>query len=171
MDLRDALINIPSGVEKEMYVKAVLDEPGHVKELLQYTLYEKDPLAWRSAWVLDCSDEVEEGLASEHLSEIIQRLPMLDSKGSLRCLLRMLSRYDIAEEDQGLLLDQCFSYLVSALYPVAVKVHAMTIIYQHVLIYPELKEELSTMLKDQMDNNSVGFASRARRLIKAMEKM
>ena len=53
----------------------------------------------------------------------------------------------------------------------AVKGHAMTIIYNHVLVYPELKEELSPILQDQMDNNTVGFASRARKLIKAMENM
>ena len=83
----------------------------------------------------------------------------------------MLCRYDIPEKDQGVLIDLCFSYLVSEQYPVAVKAHAMQIIYQHVLLYPELKDELIAVLQDQELNNSVGFKSRGQRLIKQMEKL
>ena len=121
--------------------------------------------------MLDGSDEQQPGLATTYLSKIIQALPALESKGSLRSLLRMLCRYDIPEEKQGLLIDLCFSYLVSELYPLAVKVHAMQIVYNHVLIYPELKDELVTVLEDQMENNTVGFLARGRRLIKQMEKL
>ena len=51
------------------------------------------------------------------------------------------------------------------------KAHAMQIIYNHVLLYPELKDELVTVLEDQMENNSAGFKSRGVRLIKQMEKL
>jgi len=83
----------------------------------------------------------------------------------------MLGRYTIPEDDQGLLIDLCFSYLVSELYPLAVKVHALQIIYNHVLIYPELQEELRTVIEDQLDNNSVGFSARGRRILAQLEKM
>ena len=83
----------------------------------------------------------------------------------------MLSRYKIDEEDQGLLIDLCFGYMVSELYPVAVKVHAMQIIYHHVLMYPELKEELVTVIRDQIVNDTVGFKSRGMRIIKQLEKL
>ena len=95
----------------------------------------------------------------------------MESKGSLRSLLRLLSRHDIPEDEQGLLIDLCFSYLVSELYPVAVKAHAMQIIYNHVLLYPELKDEFITVIEDQAKNNSVGFKARGNILIKQMEKL
>jgi hypothetical protein len=47
----------------------------------------------------------------------------------------------------------------------------MQIIFNHVLLYPELKGELIAVIEDQMNNNSVGFSSRARRLLKQMENM
>lgn len=83
----------------------------------------------------------------------------------------MLCRYEIPEEQQGVLIDLCFKYMVSELYPVAVKVHAMQIIYNHVLLYPELKEELVTVIEDQMANNSVGFKSRGQRILRQLEKL
>jgi len=171
MDFRSLLADIPSGAGKELLIGEVLKSESHFTTLLQLALYEKDPLAWRACWVLDGSDERKPGLAGKHIPEIVKALPALESKGSLRSLLRMLSRYDIPEEEQGLLIDLCFSYLVSEQFPVAVKAHAMMIIYQHVLLYPELKNELIAIIEDQEDNNTVGFKSRGRRLIKQMEKL
>lgn len=171
MDFRSLLLDFPSGAAKDLYIQKVIGTEGQFAALLELSLADKDPVAWRAAWILDGADELKPGLAGEYLEKIIGALPNMESKGTLRSLLRMLCRYDIPEESQGLLIDLCFGYLSSELIPVAVKAHAMQILYQHVLIYPELKEELVTILKDQIDNNSVGFLSRARRLIKQMEKL
>lgn len=171
MDFRSLLADIPSGVGRDIMIREVIKSESHFTLLLELALQEKDPLAWRTSWVLDGSDEIKPGLATAHISKIVKALPGLDSKGSLRSLLRLLSRHEIPEEEQGLLIDLCFSYLVSELYPVAVKAHAMQIIYLHVLLYPELKDELVAVIEDQIANNSVGFKSRGRRLIKQMEKL
>ena len=53
----------------------------------------------------------------------------------------------------------------------AVKAHAMQIIFHHVLLYPELKGELIAVIEDQAENNSVGFKSRGSILIRKMEKL
>lgn len=171
MDFRTLLTNFPSGTEKELYIREAINSNSAFGTLLDIALSERDPLAWRAAWILDGSDEHSPGLASESIPDIIHRLPKIESTGTLRSLLRLLCRYDIREEDQGILIDLCFSYLISELYPVAVKAHAMQIIYQHVLIYPELKMELITVIRDQFDNNTVGFKARGKRLIREMEKM
>lgn len=171
MDLRSSLADIPSGVGRDLMIDEVIKSKTHFTSLLKLTLQEKDPLAWRAAWVLDGSDEKKPGLARNHLSKIVKALPKLESKGALRSLLRLLTRHDIREEDQGLLIDLCFSYLVSEQYPVAVKAHAMQIIYQHVLIYPDLKHELIAVIEDQAENNSAGFKARGTMLIKQMEKL
>ena len=169
MDFRALLSKFPSGIEKELYIIEVQSSPEKFKSLLDIALVEKDPLAWRAAWVLDGSDEKSPGLARDYISTVVCKLPEIKSNGSIRSLLRMLCRYDIREDDQGILIDLCFKYLVSEFYPVAVKVHAMQIVYQHVLIYPELKEELVTVIQDQEGNNSLGFRSRGRRIIKKLE--
>jgi hypothetical protein len=171
MDIRSLLTNLPSRVEKEIYISGVGGSEAQFSSLLELVFTEKDPVSWRAAWVLDGSDEQYPGLAIRHISTIIQQLPDLESHGSLRSLLRMLCRHEIPEEDQGLLIDLCFSYMTSELYPVAVKVHAMQIIYNHALLYPELKEELRTVIEDQMENNSVGFSSRGRRILRQMEQL
>jgi hypothetical protein len=170
MDLKSVLTNLPSGVEREFIIRDVGNSEEKFLLLLELALHEKDPLAWRATWVLDGCDELHPGMATNQISRITRRLPDLESMGSLRSLLRLLCRYEIPEEDQGLLIDLCFGYLVSELYPLAVKVHAMQIIYNHVLLYPELKNELITVIEDQMENNSIGFKSRGKRIISKLKK-
>lgn len=169
MDFRSQLISFPSGATRELYIAEVGRSEEKFASLVKLALFEKDPLAWRAAWILDGSDEQNPGLATKSIAGIIHALEGIKSKGALRSLLRLLCRYDIHEDEQGILIDLCFSYMVSELYPVAVKVHAMQIIYQHVLIYPELKEELITVISDQVANNTVGFKSRGMRIIKQLK--
>ena len=171
MDYKTLLANFPSGAEKDIYIHEVGNSVEKFNSLLDLALYENDPVAWRAGWILDGSDELHPGMASGSVTKIVHRLPRIESTGTLRCLLRLLCRYDIDEEDQGILIDLCFGYMVSELYPVAVKVHAMQIIYQHVLIYPELKEELITVIRDQVNNNTVGFKSRGMRIIRQLENL
>jgi len=171
IDIRSLLTNIPSRVEREIYMEAVGTSPAEVASLLQMIFEEKDPLAWRAAWILDGCDELHPGLVRDRIPNMIHRLPDLKSTGALRSLLRLMCRYEIPEEEQGLLIDLCFGYMVSELYPVAVKVHAMQIIFIHTLLYPELKEELQTVIVDQMENNSVGFRSRGNRILQQLEKL
>jgi hypothetical protein len=169
MDYSALLEGLASAAEKELYVREVSNSEEKFNALLELALIHKDPVAWRAAWIVDGSDEQHPGLASRSISRIVRRLPEIGSAGSLRSLLRMLSRYDIGKGDQGVLIDLCFGYMVSELYPVAVKVHAMQIIYNHVLLYPELKDELVTVIMDQVDNNSVGFRARGMRIIRQLE--
>ena len=171
MDYRSILYDFPTGRDKNFLIRDVGKSDEKFSQLLNLSLNEKDPVAWRAGWILDGSDEEQPGLAQNYISNIVQKLPELESRGTLRCLLRLLSRYDIPEDYQGLLIDLCFEYMVSELIPVAVKVHAMQIIYNHVLLYPELKAELITVIEDQVDNNTVGFMSRGRRIIAKLEKL
>ncbi len=69
-------------------------------------------------------------------------------------------------------IDECFSYLVSMRYPVAVKVHAMEIIYQHVLLYPELKDELDRLSRKGSEGVEKHFHIniQAERMVKIYEE-
>lgn len=171
MDFGSLLDTFPSRAEVDLLIKEIGDSREMFGSLLDLALAGKDPVAWRAAWIADGLAEQHPGLAAGRVTDIVRRLPGLQSKGTLRSMLRLLCRYEIPEEEQGILIDLCFGTLASERYPVAVKVHAMQIIYNHVLLYPELKGELTAVIEDQMDNNSVGFSSRARRLIRQMERL
>ncbi|MCK5279227.1 MAG: hypothetical protein KAQ62_19445, partial [Cyclobacteriaceae bacterium] len=55
--------------------------------------------------------------------------------------------------------------------PVAVKVFAMTVLFNIVQVYPELSEELEISIEEQMPFCSAGFKSRGRKVLKALSKI
>ena len=75
MDFRSLLADFPSAAEKDLLIGEVITSESHFKSLLQLTLHEKDPLAWRACWVLDGSDEKKPGLARKYISQIVLALP------------------------------------------------------------------------------------------------
>lgn len=170
MDLKQLIANIPSASEKEYLVTEIASSQKKFDELFLFMFRQKDPIAWRAAWIIDGCDEKEPSLSKKHLSKIINSLQEFRSHGVRRSFLRLLSRHNIPEKEQGKLADLCFQYMVSELQPVAVKVYAMQILFNLTRIYPELSRELITVIEDQYDNNSAGFKARGKLILRQLEK-
>jgi len=79
MDYRSLLTDLPSAAKRDLIVREVGFSEAKFLVLLDLAFNEKDPLAWRATWVVDGCDEVHTGLASAHITTIIQKLPDLDS--------------------------------------------------------------------------------------------
>lgn len=170
MDLKNLLTNIPSARERDYFVSVFSHSTIPFNDLLDSMFREKDPLKWRAAWIIDGCDEKDPALAEPHISRIVGELENLDSQGTLRSLLRLLSRHDIPEKDQGHLVDLCFKYISSGFHSAAVKVYAMEILYNQSRIYPEIGNELEVMIMDLSEYNSAGFKARGDIIIKKLKK-
>ena len=87
-----------------------------------------------------------------------------------RNVLRILQNHEIPEPLWGHAAEQCFGFLNDTSEPVAVKVFSMTVIHNLTKDIPELAHELKIILEDQFDYGSAGFQSRARKILKALQK-
>jgi len=170
MDISELLSNIPSGKERALYIESICVSKKDFEDLLEAIYHLNDPRKWRAAWILDGCDEKNPGIAENYISRIINELDTLHSMGTLRSMLRLLSRYEIPAKQRGRMLDKCFSYMQSELYPVAVKVYAMQIVYNLSRIYPELRRELALTIEEQIENNSAGFRARGNLILKQMQR-
>jgi len=121
--------------------------------------------------MMDYLAEVEPALPETYIARIWEQLSDKHPDGVRRSTLRMLCRYAIPEDQQGLATDLCLDWLVLESIPVAVKAYSMEIMQKICMIYPELKEEVIAILQDHMHNNTVAFKARARHIIKALEKL
>jgi len=170
MDLKQLIAGIPSASEKEILVIEIGSSQDKFDALFHFIFQQKDPLAWRAAWILDGCDEKNPTLSQKHIPYIIGKLQKLRSSGVRRSMLRLLSRHDIPEKEQGILADLCFQYMMSGIQPLAVKVYAMQILFNLTKIYPEMSRELITVIEDQSEHNSAGFKARGRLIINQLEK-
>ena len=111
MDLKQRIANIPSASEKKSLVAEIGSSQERFNELFYFIFQHKDPIAWRAAWILDGCDENDPSLSQKHLSEIIDNMQTSNSHGVRRSLLRLLSRHNIPEKDQGKIADLSFQYM------------------------------------------------------------
>jgi len=158
----------PSKAVRDRIVSEVGASPELFAELFAFMIREKEPTAWRVSWVLDYCDENNPGLILPHMGELITFLGGRRSEGLLRSCLRMLSRYRIPEAYQGQIADQCFSWLSREAVPVGLKVHSMQILANMAMEYPELKQELTLLIEDNLELNSAAFRARGTMVLKQM---
>lgn len=158
-------------LKKSELVKVIGANEKSMKYLVELAFSRNMPVCWRAAWVMDAIAEEQASLADQYITRIWKELCLKHPDGVTRSALRMLTRYDIPEDDQGQAADICLEWLEKESVPVAIKAHAMTILMKLARIYPELKDEFITILEHQVPNNSIGFKARANHIIKDLKKM
>lgn len=120
--------------------------------------------------VSHCCDE-QPWLLQKHLKAIIENIQGAVHVAVKRNTLRMLQQIDIPEELLGLTAELCFNFLNSGKEPIAVKANGMTVLFNIVKKYPDLKEELRITIEEQMPFGSTGFKNRGSKILKALKKL
>jgi hypothetical protein len=129
------------------------------------------PLAWRAAWSMYHLGHQQKVVFRPILNEMIIQLPSFKHDGQKRECMKILLLFDIQSLDMGKLLQISYDFLLNPQQALAVRVHAMQIIYEISEIEPELKAELKSSLLFLLPNTSAGFKSRANKLLHKMKKI
>jgi hypothetical protein len=89
--------------------------------------------------------------------------------GKKRHLLKLISLHDIPEERMADLLNYCIDVFTSPLEPIAVRVHAMQILFNIAQKEPDFAGELIELIRNEIEyRGSAGIASRGRKLLKKL---
>ncbi len=141
------------------------NHPENFSVLAQVAMQSNHPKSWRAAWLMDKIHEKNPGLVTPFIPDMIEKIKTEDSDGKKRHFLKLISLNNIPSEHQGFLFDYCLKAFTSAKEPLAVRVHAMQILYQISENEPELKHEILAIIEDEMENHSsAGIISRGRKL-------
>jgi hypothetical protein len=171
MSLRDDLLREYSKAHVAFLAKKIGPNQEDFDALIALFLGDECRVVHRAAWVIShCADE-HPWLIKKHIEVLLLNLQKPVGDPVKRNTLRVLRYVDIPEDLMGIAADICFEFLLSGKEPVAVKIHAMTILHSIVKKYPELKEELKVAIEDQMPFGSAGFKNRGAKVLKAISKM
>jgi hypothetical protein len=146
----------------------VYEEPSLFGIFVELALQDEKHYAERASRVICiCSHRFPE-LFKPYCSRVINELKNLRNEGAMRNFLKTLAEVPVkfTKKDTAILLNQCFDYLVSNDYPVAVHVFSMQILYNLSFEIPEIGEELFRILEEKIPDASPGYRSRARRIMK-----
>lgn len=167
-ELMDCLAAPQPGEMRENIHRLIISHEKGVATTLHIIRTSSYPVNNRAAWAIDNADEKMPGLAQSYLTEMMEILEYEHYPGIYRSLMRLMERYSIPVDIQGRTVDICFCFLNAGHIPVAVKCHAMQIIFDLLPQYPELAGELKESLLFQMDESSAAFKGRARRILSAL---
>lgn len=144
----------------DLITQWVEDNPKELVHLVQLITSHEKIVAQRASWVLEKLSERKSVDTNAHISEIIDILKEIPSSSTRRTISKVLMLHEIPDEQEGIVLDFAISMLESPKEPVAVKANSMTIVFNLLPKYPELKNEIIAIIEDQIPYNSVGFKSR-----------
>lgn len=146
----------------------ISESPKMIHKIFAFTTCSEHKLAWRSAYLLDKIHENNPRLLFPFIDKIIDEVENTQNHGVRRHFLRILSQHDLHKKVSGNFINVCFQWIQSEKVKVAVKAHAMQILYQLTEYYPELKQELKEVLISLPKNSSSGVKNRAQKLLQKL---
>ena len=156
----------------EIAVTLVLEEPERFKYLIEIMLEDQDPLSSRAARVVSLCTEKFPELFNNQQNILIPRLQQIKSEGVIRNSLKIAADHAVtlSRKNRGILMGLCFDWVEDLSMPVAIRVHAMQILYNTSLREDGIRDELISVLEENYADGTMGFRSRADKILKKLYK-
>ncbi|MFT5723974.1 MAG: hypothetical protein ACI9JN_001091 [Bacteroidia bacterium] len=125
----------------------------------------KDRLARTTSEVIRHMSDINPKIALPFINDLIKKLDTDCHDGVKRCIFRMFQRTTFTEDQAGKVIEVAFAHLQDRSNPIAVRVFAMTTIYNLCKTYPELFTELEAYITENLSEESTGFQNRANKIL------
>ncbi len=170
MDIEKALLEEHSKVNTLRITDYIGNDEQRFATLMTIFFDKGYRLNQRAAWVLYFCWENQPQLVEPYLEKMVMLLGEQTHPALKRNILRIFQSQFIPEKLHGHLLNFAFNLLVDRNEPVAIRVFSMTVLDNLSGIYPDIKQELMAYLQEEIEFGSAGFKSRARKILKRLEK-
>ncbi|PTN07373.1 hypothetical protein [Mangrovibacterium marinum] len=145
--------------------------PEEMHKLVEIVFSESHSSNWRAAWLLDKINEKDPIQVHEFIPPIIDFAYSTENGSKLRHLLKIISLHEIPREQAGKLFDYAFSVFTNPNYAIAIRVHAMQILFEISEMEYELKPELISLIENELEiHPSPGIKSRGTKLLRKLCK-
>ena len=165
--LREELLKEHSKAQCNKIVKWVGSNQPRFDELFKLFQQDEYRVVQRAAWPMGYCVSAHPKFIEKHWSKIIKNLDKPNLPDAVkRSTIRFLQDIDIPEKYHGDILNICFNYLESPAESLAVKVFSMSVVGNLAKYYPEIIPELKLIIGDQILHQTVGFRTRAKKVLK-----
>ena len=167
MDLRKTILKEHSKANCNRIVAWVGNDQKRFDELFDLFLHDEYRVVQRAAWPVSYCVIAYPQLIQKHFAKLFNYLKKTGLHEAVkRNSVRLLQDIPIPEKYHGDAMNICFDYIISPTEKPAVKAFSLTVLQNLSRIYPEIKQELKTIIEDRWDHESTAFKSRARKILK-----
>lgn len=133
---------------KEELIATIHADPSQFLESIRIALSDKQPYAWRAAWILGHCVHKDDPRIRDHITGFITALHN-KKDGHQRELLKILMKMDLNETQEGLLFDECMNIWESLGKSPSVRIAAFRILIKIADKYPDLHKEIMFLTESQ----------------------
>ena len=133
--------------------------------LMSIALNREEQRSWRAAYLADLIHDDFPEMLLPYLPKIVEKLKSENNASKRRHWLKLICMNQIEERYFGFLFDFCIDMFTSAKEAIAVRVHAMQILFNISEMEPDLKSEILALIEHEMEYHSTpGIKSRGKKL-------
>lgn len=166
MILREEILKEHSKSQALKIASYACESKKNFKELMKCFLDDEYRLAQRAAWSVSWAAQKKPVMILPHLNDLVSVLHKKNVHDAvIRNSVRVLQEIEIPEEFHGEVMDACFKFLEKPSTPVAIKVFALTTLFNLSKFYPEIKPELTLIIEDSLEHETPAFKARAKRIL------
>ena len=171
MNLREEILKEHSKAQCTKIVNWVGNSQHRFDELFYLFINDEYRVIQRSAWPVSYCVDAHPALISKHWKVLMGNLKKPNLHDAVkRNSIRLMQKIELPEEYHGEIMDMCFNYLLSPQESLAVKVFSMSVLANLTKYYPEISAELKLIIEDQLPHQTAGFKSRAKKVLKELNK-
>lgn len=169
MNIREQLLLEHSKSNAEFITAYIGIDKNRVEELVNCFLSNEYRVSQRSAMVISRLGDIKPDLLTIHIERLVNCFIKKGEKDSvIRALVRFFQFYDLPEEIQGVVLNQCYVLLLDTKQAIAIRAFSIGVIYRISKDYEELRKELKLVLEDLNTGDSSGLENRRINILKKL---
>jgi len=174
MNFREQLLAELSKTNTVYMASVIGTDEALFKEMFELIITNEEYVSGRAAWVIEHVWLDYPYMIEPYINDMIDFLPQSKYDNQKRHFTKILSTRDLRDLDEerlGILIDRCFTWLEDPVYPTAVKMFSMQIIYNYVQIEPIIATELIAIIENQFNDGTPGFKNRGEKLLRKLYKL
>ena len=150
-------------------IREISDAPQHLSALMELMFDDSDPKNWRAAYLVEKIHDHHPEAVVPYLPAMTDFLLITQNTSKKRHLLKLISLHLLPEDRMVEMLNYCIDVFTSGAEPVAVRVHAMQVLFNIAQAEPDFSGELSELIGHEIEfHGSAGIASRGKKLLKKL---
>ncbi len=172
MDLRHEILLEHSRLQTLKISDWIGSDKKRLAQLMDMFLHDETKVVQRAAWVVRMLYEKHPQIILPYLEQLINRMNEPGMHVAVkRNVVGILQDVAIPESLQGQVMNTCFDMLADPKETIAVRCHSMTVLDNLSKTYPEIRQELVTIIQDQLEHETTaGFKARAKKILKSAKK-
>ena len=142
-----------------------IDNSEVVRILFEFMLEGKDRLSLTCAEIIRYMSDLNRRIVDPYIDKLIDTLNTECHDAVKRCIFKMFQYTSFNEKQTGRVVDTAFRHVENRSNAIAIRVFAMTTLYNITKTYPELYDELVACISANLSEESAGFKNRAGKII------